>query len=375
MPKRVLIVIGTRPEMIKTGPLVRAAAIEPRFDMRLCITAQHRELLDPLLDLFGIRVDYDLNIMRAGQDLYGVTTRILKGVGEVIRDCKPDCVIVHGDTTTTFASALAAFYEKVAVGHIEAGLRTGDLYAPWPEEANRKLVSGLTRYNFAPTNRARDNLLREGVPAEQVYVTGNTVIDTLFWVRDRIGADSALANSLVAEFPFLDAEKRMILVTAHRRENFGEGFENICKGLLEIARARPDVQIVYPVHPNPNVQSPVHSHLDGQPNIALIDPVEYLPFVFLMQKSYLIITDSGGIQEEAPSLGKPVLVMRDATERPEAVEAGTVRLVGTKRRKIVEETLRLIDDRAAYEEMSQVHNPYGDGRATVRIVEVLGRAN
>lgn len=375
MTRNILIVVGTRPEMIKMAPLVLAARRSAHLDVKLCITAQHRNMLDPLLDLFGLKADFDLDVMRSGQNLYDITTKVLAGVGHVIREWRPDCVIVHGDTTTTFASSLAAYYERVAVGHVEAGLRTGNIYSPWPEEANRKLVSALACYNFAPTANARDNLLREGVPAGTIHVTGNTVIDALFHIHHKIQTDDALSGKLSDEFHFLDPNKRLVLVTAHRRENFGQGMINICEALREIASSRPDVQILYPVHPNPNVQGPVRKHLEGVPNIFLIGPVDYQPFVYLMGRAHLIVTDSGGVQEEAPSLGKPVLVMRDTTERPEAVEVGTVRLVGAVRRAIVTETMKLLDNSVSYEKMSRAHNPYGDGHAVARIVTVMERGD
>jgi UDP-N-acetylglucosamine 2-epimerase (non-hydrolysing) len=370
--KKILTVFGTRPEAIKMAPLVRALAADPRFESRVCVTAQHREMLDQVLDLFEIQPDYDLNVMKAGQTLYDVTSRILLGTKEVLESFKPDVVLVHGDTTTTFSVALAAFYQQIAVGHVEAGLRTGNLLSPWPEEANRKLTACLGRYHFAPTAASRENLVRENIPDAQILVTGNTVIDALLWVSDRIKQDAGLRERLAVRYPFLSDGMRMILVTGHRRESFGDGFERICEALRQIAQAQPDVQIVYPVHLNPNVQEPVRRYLSGLSNVHLIEPQEYLPFVYLMSRSTLILTDSGGIQEEAPSLGKPVLVMRDNTERPEAVEAGTVRLVGTDTQRIVAEVKHLLNDNAAYEAMSRAHNPYGDGKACQRIVDALG---
>nr|WP_038381543.1 UDP-N-acetylglucosamine 2-epimerase (non-hydrolyzing) [Pantoea sp. IMH] len=368
---KVLTVFGTRPEAIKMAPLVHALAQDSEIEARLCVTAQHREMLDQVLQLFAITPDYDLNIMRPGQGLTEVTSRILEGLKGVFAEFTPDVVLVHGDTTTTFAASLAAFYHRIPVGHVEAGLRTGDLYSPWPEEANRTLTGHLATYHFPPTEAARQNLLRENLNASRMFVTGNTVIDALFWVRDRVLKEESLHASLATRYPFLDPNRKMILVTGHRRESFGDGFERICSALAEIARLHPDVQIVYPVHLNPNVSEPVNRILRGIENIVLIEPQEYLPFVWLMVHAWLILTDSGGIQEEAPSLGKPVLVMRETTERPEAVEAGTVRLVGTDVQKIVSEATRLLTDEEAYHSMSRAHNPYGDGLACQRIVDAL----
>lgn len=368
---KVLTVFGTRPEAIKMAPLVHALAQDSEIEARLCVTAQHREMLDQVLQLFAITPDYDLNIMRPGQGLTEVTSRILEGLKGVFAEFTPDVVLVHGDTTTTFAASLAAFYHRIPVGHVEAGLRTGDLYSPWPEEANRTLTGHLATYHFPPTEAARQNLLRENLNASRMFVTGNTVIDALFWVRDRVLKEESLHASLATRYPFLDPNRKMILVTGHRRESFGGGFERICSALAEIARLHPDVQIVYPVHLNPNVSEPVNRILRGIENIVLIEPQEYLPFVWLMVHAWLILTDSGGIQEEAPSLGKPVLVMRETTERPEAVEAGTVRLVGTDVQKIVSEATRLLSDEEAYHSMSRAHNPYGDGLACQRIVDAL----
>ncbi|WP_048696640.1 non-hydrolyzing UDP-N-acetylglucosamine 2-epimerase [Erwinia piriflorinigrans] len=368
---KVLTVFGTRPEAIKMAPLVHALAQDDEIESRLCVTAQHREMLDQVLHLFSIVPDYDLNIMQPGQGLTEITSRILAGLKTVFADFTPDVVLVHGDTTTTLAASLAAFYHRIPVGHVEAGLRTGDIWSPWPEEANRTLTGHLASYHFTPTASSQQNLLRENLPAERIFVTGNTVIDALFWVRDRALSDDALRNSLAARYPFLCADKKMILVTGHRRESFGDGFERICNALAEIARLHPQVQIVYPVHLNPNVSEPVNRILHGIDNVILIEPQEYLPFVWLMNRAWLILTDSGGIQEEAPSLGKPVLVMRDATERPEAVAAGTVRLVGTDGAKIVSEVTRLLTDDEAWQAMSRAHNPYGDGLACQRIVQAL----
>ncbi|MBE5253910.1 non-hydrolyzing UDP-N-acetylglucosamine 2-epimerase [Mixta mediterraneensis] len=368
---KVLTVFGTRPEAIKMAPLVKALAQDPAFESRLCVTAQHREMLDQVLRLFKLQPDYDLNIMRPEQGLTEITCRILQGMKTVLLDFKPDVVLVHGDTTTTLAASLAAFYQQIPVGHVEAGLRTGDLSSPWPEEANRKLTGHLASLHFTPTLRSRQNLLRENLADARIFVTGNTVIDALLWVRDRILDDSDLNAQLAASYPFLDNSKKLILVTGHRRESFGDGFERICSALAQIARQHPDAQIVYPVHLNPNVSEPVKRILSGIENIVLIEPQEYLPFVWLMNRAWLILTDSGGIQEEAPSLGKPVLVMRDTTERPEAIEAGTVRLVGTDTEKIVNEVSQLLTDEAAWQAMSHAHNPYGDGEACRRILQAL----
>ncbi|MCP1106197.1 UDP-N-acetylglucosamine 2-epimerase (non-hydrolyzing) [Serratia nevei] len=368
---KVLTVFGTRPEAIKMAPLVHALAQDEAFDARVCVTAQHREMLDQVLRLFEITPDYDLNIMKPGQGLTEITCRILEGLKGVLEDFKPDVVLVHGDTTTTLATSLAAFYQRIPVGHVEAGLRTGNLYSPWPEEANRKLTGHLAMYHFAPTENSRQNLLRELLPDNRIFVTGNTVIDALFWVRDRVMSDAALQAGLAQRYPFLEASKKLILVTGHRRESFGGGFERICSALAEIARSHPEVQVVYPVHLNPNVSEPVNRILKGIDNVMLIEPQDYLPFVYLMSNAYMILTDSGGIQEEAPSLGKPVLVMRDTTERPEAVDAGTVRLVGTDVAKIVEAVTRLLTDESEYHAMSRAHNPYGDGHACQRILEAL----
>lgn len=368
---KVLTVFGTRPEAIKMAPLVHALAQDEAFESRVCVTAQHREMLDQVLRLFEITPDYDLNIMKPGQGLSEITCRILEGLKGVLEEFKPDVVLVHGDTTTTLATSLAAFYQRIPVGHVEAGLRTGDLYSPWPEEANRKLTGHLAMYHFAPTENSRQNLLRESLPDNHIFVTGNTVIDALFWVRDRVMSNAALQADLAQRYPYLDATKKLILVTGHRRESFGGGFERICSALAEIARTHPEVQVVYPVHLNPNVSEPVNRILKDIGNVMLIDPQDYLPFVYLMTKAYMILTDSGGIQEEAPSLGKPVLVMRDTTERPEAVDAGTVRLVGTDVVNIVDAVTRLLTDESEYHAMSRAHNPYGDGHACQRILEAL----
>ena len=368
---KVLTVFGTRPEAIKMAPLVHALARDPHFEAKVCVTAQHREMLDQVLKLFSIVPEYDLNIMQPGQGLTEITCRILEGLKPVLESFKPDVVLVHGDTTTTMAASLAAFYQRIPVGHVEAGLRTGDLSSPWPEEGNRTLTGHLATYHFAPTETSRQNLLRENIADNRITITGNTVIDALFWVRDRVLSDEALRNELTQRYPFLANGKKMILVTGHRRESFGRGFEQICHALAEIAANNPDVQIVYPVHLNPNVSEPVNRILGHVENVMLIEPQDYLPFVWLMNRAWLILTDSGGIQEEAPSLGKPVLVMREMTERPEAVSAGTVCLVGTDSQRIVNEVTRLLHDESAWQAMSRAHNPYGDGQACHRILSAL----
>ncbi len=372
--KKILSIFGTRPEAIKMAPVIKELERHPdRFTSLVCVTAQHRQMLDQVLQLFGISPHYDLNIMSEGQDLFDITCNALQGLKTVLETERPDLVLVHGDTTTTMAAALAAYYCRIPVGHVEAGLRTRNKYAPYPEEINRKVAGSLADLHFAPTETARRNLLGEGVTEETVFVTGNTVIDALLAITGKIDNDPEIRQRLDAEFSYLDPEKKLILVTGHRRENFGEGFENICFALKDLAVAFPGVEVLYPVHLNPNVQEPVRRILgDGEvKNIHLIQPVDYLPFVYLMNRSYLIITDSGGVQEEAPSLGKPVLVMREATERPEAVEAGTVKLVGTSRERIVEEASLLLNDGDVYRRMSLARNPYGDGNAAKRIVGVI----
>jgi UDP-N-acetylglucosamine 2-epimerase (non-hydrolysing) len=366
---RILSVFGTRPEAIKMAPVVRVLANAPDVDARVCVTAQHREMLDQVLALFEIKPDYDLDIMQPGQSLHTMTSGILQGLKPVLEDFKPDLVLVHGDTTTTLATSLAAYYQQIAVGHVEAGLRTGNIYSPWPEEINRKVTGAIARFHFAPTERARQNLLAENVADDHVFVTGNTVIDALLDVVPRLENDPARASHWDKDFG-LDPDKRLILVTGHRRESFGDGFRRICDALARIAE-RPDVQIVYPVHLNPQVKGPVEARLGDFENVRLIPPQDYLPFVYLMNKAEIILTDSGGVQEEAPSLGTPVLVLRDTTERPEAVEAGTVRLVGTDAELIATETFRLLDDRIAYDAMSFSHNPYGDGKASARILDAI----
>jgi UDP-N-acetylglucosamine 2-epimerase (non-hydrolysing) len=371
MPIKTLCVFGTRPEAIKMAPLALSLSADERFDAKVCVTGQHREMLDQVLDLFELKPDHDLKIMKPGQDLTDVTTSILQGMKGVLAEVKPDIVLVHGDTATTFATTLAAYYQQIPVGHVEAGLRTGNIYSPWPEEANRKLTGALAHMHFAPTERSRQNLLEEGVAPKQVQVTGNTVIDALLDVVEKLEMTPAYQQRFAEQFDFLDANRKLILVTGHRRESFGGGFERICQALHDTAARHPDTQIVYPVHLNPNVREPVNRLLSDIDNVHLIEPLDYLPFVYLMNRAHLILTDSGGIQEEAPSLGKPVLVMRDTTERPEAVDAGTVKLVGTDVERIVGELHTLLTDKAAYEAMSYAHNPYGDGKACQRIRDAL----
>jgi len=395
MKKRILCVVGTRPEAIKMAPVILALQKEGWAETRTLATAQHRQMLDQVLNLFEIRPEFDLNLMKPGQDLTDITSNVLLGVRGVLREWRPDMVLVHGDTTTTMATALAAFYEKIPVGHVEAGLRTGNIYSPWPEEMNRRVAGVITALHFAPTEGARQNLLAENVPADRVIVTGNTVIDALLLALEKLrtgGMEEKLVADLTNRFPTLKKVlsppasripdctvpcspipvpcSRLILVTGHRRENFGEGFESICQALLELSD-RPGVELIYPVHLNPNVQEPVRRILGDRPNVHLIEPLDYLPFIYLMDRSHLIITDSGGVQEEAPSLGKPVLVMRDTTERPEAVAAGTVKLVGTDAGKIVAEATRLLEDDEEYRRMARAHNPYGDGTACEVIIRAL----
>lgn len=366
---KVLTVFGTRPEAIKMAPLVKSLAGTAGIEPRVCVTGQHREMLDQVLALFDITPHYDLAIMKPGQTLADVTAAVLKGLEEPLREFRPDIVLVHGDTATTLAASLAAYYHRVPVGHIEAGLRTGDIYSPWPEEINRKVAGTVAELHFAPTAGARANLLAEGVPARQITVTGNTVIDALLDIAARVRDDAVLSRDLADRF-VLPEDRRIILVTGHRRESFGGGFERICDALAQLAR-RPDVAIVYPVHLNPNVKGPVESRLGDLENVRLLPPQDYLPFVYLMSRAHIILTDSGGVQEEAPSLGKPVLVMRETTERPEAVDAGTVRLVGSDGDRIVAEAAALLDNPDIWRTMSLAHNPYGDGQATARIVARL----
>lgn len=367
---KVLTVFGTRPEAIKMAPVFKTLAADPAFEVRMCVTAQHRQMLDQVLDLFSLTPDFDLNLMRPGQDLSDITSNVLLGMRNVYKQWTPDIILVHGDTTTTLGASLSAYYARIRVGHVEAGLRTGNKYAPWPEEMNRRLTGAVADIHFAPTEQSQANLLAEGVAPGAIHITGNTVIDALLTVVKRVRQPGALRSEFEQRFSFIDPCKKLILVTGHRRENFGQGFENICHALADLARRR-DVQVVYPVHLNPSVQEPVTRILANVPNVVLLPPQDYLPFVYLMDKAHLLITDSGGVQEEAPSLGKPVLVMRDTTERPEAVQAGTVKLVGTERQCIVNEATALLNDPAEYAVMSRAHNPYGDGQASQRICGLL----
>ena len=367
---KILAICGTRPEAVKMAPLCKVLENSKHVDFRLCVTAQHREMLDQVLELFQLSVSNDLDLMKPGQDLTSITSAVLEGLKNVFADFSPDRVLVHGDTSTTFSASLASYYARIPVAHIEAGLRTNMLYSPWPEEGNRQLVSRIADKHYAPTELAKQNLLNEGVSENRIVVTGNTVIDALLEVVKKLNDDQTLKKNLQKSLPELSEEKKIVLVTGHRRESFGNGFTRICQALKELSN-RDDVQIVYPVHLNPNVQEPVHRILRGLSNVMLIKPQDYLPFVYLMNKSYLIITDSGGIQEEAPSLGKPVLVVRDTTERPEAVAAGTAKLVGTDSERIVTEANRLLDDCSYYNECSAKQNPYGDGNASARIIEDL----
>ena len=355
------------------APLVHALEADSRFDAKICVTAQHREMLDHVLELFEIKPSYDLNIMKPSQTLNDVTTSVLLGLKPILEDFKPDVVLVHGDTATTFAASLAAYYQQIKVGHVEAGLRTGNIYSPWPEEANRKLTGAITNYHFAPTAGSKENLLNEGVSPNDISVTGNTVIDALFWVRDKLRHDVSLLEELRSSFDYLDPNRKLILVTGHRRESFGGGFERICEALRQIASKHQEAQVLYPVHLNPNVQEPVNRLLKDLDNVFLIEPQKYLPFCYLMDRASIILTDSGGIQEEAPSLGKPVLVMRESTERPEAVGAGTVRLVGTDVDLILNQVDLLLNNSGEYQKMSKAHNPYGDGLACKRILEFLNQ--
>lgn len=371
--KRILTVFGTRPEAIKMAPLVHALAADERFTAKVCVTAQHREMLDQVLDLFEITPDYDLNLMKPGQDLTDVTVGILEGLKPILAEFKPDYVLVHGDTVTTFATTTAAYFQQIKVGHVEAGLRTGNIYSPWPEEGNRKLTGAIANIHFAPTETSKANLVAENVDASSIAITGNTVIDALFEVVNKLETKESLITQMTTQFEFLDDNKRIVLITGHRRESFGDGFERICTAIAQLAKKFPDVQFVYPMHLNPNVREPVNRLLSEHSNVFLIEPLEYLPFVYLMNQANVLLTDSGGIQEEAPSLGKPVLVMRDTTERPEAVDAGTVKLVGTDVDTIVGELSTLLDDEQAYQKMSFSHNPYGDGKACQRICDVLAQ--
>ncbi len=373
--KKILIVFGTRPEAIKMAPLVKECQKDTiNFDTRVCVTAQHREMLDQVLDLFQITPHYDLNIMKPGQDLYSVTSSILLGIKPILEDFNPDVVLVHGDTATTFATSLAAFYQKIKIGHVEAGLRTGNLYSPWPEEGNRKLTGILTNYHFAPTEISQQNLLNEGVDKTSIFITGNTVIDALQLVLNRINTNESLKlriEKVIIQSGFEEINSKFILVTGHRRENFGQGFVNICEALKVLAKNNPDINILYPVHLNPNVRKPVIELLSNISNVNLVEPFQYEEFVYLMSKAYLILTDSGGIQEEAPSLGKPVLVMRDTTERPEAVDAGTVKLVGSDKGGIIKAVQHLLDNVDEYQNMCKACNPYGNGDASKKILKEL----
>jgi len=368
--KNVLIVIGTRPEAIKMAPIIHVLREKQNFKTIVCATGQHRQMLDQVLNIFKITPNFDLNIMTTNQSLSDITCAVLKKVTKIVEKATPDIVLVQGDTTTTMATCLAAYYHKITVGHVEAGLRTGNIYSPWPEEINRKIATAIATYHFAPTDRARKNLIDEHVPAEKIFVTGNTVVDALQYVTKKINSDTRLRTQLLSQFSYIDPHKKLILVTGHRRENFGDGFKNICQAIATISK-RKDVQIIYPVHLNPNLKIPVESMLSGLPNVNLIDPLDYVPFVYLMSQAYLILTDSGGIQEEAPSLGKPVLVMRNATERPEIIESGAGIVVGTSCEKIVSEVNELLNNQDKHSKMSFIHNPYGDGKASILIVDKL----
>ena len=367
---KLLVIFGTRPEAIKMAPLVKSLRSSDLFEVRVCVTAQHRQMLDQVLQLFDIVPDYDLNVMQPGQSLTELTCNILKGVETVLDNFKPDWVLVHGDTTTSFGASLAAYYRQIKIAHVEAGLRTHHIYSPWPEEGNRQLTSRLASLNLCPTKQAAENLLAEGVCKSTIYTTGNTVIDALMTVSEQIDLSPQLTNMLSSQFNFLNPAKKIVLVTGHRRENFGDGFEAICEALKSIA-TNPEVQVVYPVHLNPRVKEPVSRLLANISNVHLIEPLDYLPFVYLMKRSYIILTDSGGIQEEAPSLGKPVLVMRENTERPEAVQAGTVILVGTNAKRIKDETFKLLNTLDEYNKMAFSHNPYGDGNASEKIKNIF----
>lgn len=373
--KKILLVFGTRPEAIKMAPLVKALQKDTEhFETRVCVTAQHRQMLDQVLEVFGITPEYDLNIMAPNQDLYDITAKVLLGLREVLKDFRPDTVLVHGDTTTSMAASLAAFYMQIPVGHVEAGLRTYNMLSPWPEEMNRQVTDRICTYYFAPTEQSRANLLQENIDAKKIFITGNTVIDALLMAVDIISTTAGVKEKMAKELQekgYTVGDREYILVTGHRRENFGDGFLHICKAIKELAALHPEMDIVYPVHLNPNVQKPVYELLSGLSNVYLISPLDYLPFIYAMQHSTLLLTDSGGVQEEAPSLGKPVLVMRDTTERPEAVEAGTVKLVGTNAEAIVSNVTALLLDKEMYKRMSETHNPYGDGQACKRIIAAL----
>lgn len=368
--KKIMVVFGTRPEAIKMAPVVKACKARGDLEVKVCVTAQHRQMLDQVMEIFGLEADFDLNVMTPNQTLGDVTCKVLKGMEGVFEQWKPDMILVQGDTTTVMAASLAAFYRKIGIGHVEAGLRTGNLYSPWPEEANRLLAGCLATQHYAPTPRSQANLLKENKDPKTVFVTGNTVIDALHEAVEIMDGDAELQARLAARFPFLDATRRLVLVTGHRRENFGDGFVHICEAIRRIA-SRPDIQVVYPMHMNPNVRKPVNGILGGLDNVHLIEPLDYLSFLYMMRRSYLIMTDSGGVQEEAPSLGKPVIVMRDTTERPEAVDAGVVILAGTDTGAMVNAAERLLDDKAFYDRMSHAVNPYGDGKAARRIAELV----
>lgn len=371
--RRIMVVFGTRPEAIKMAPVIRSLRAASDIEVCVCVTAQHRQMLDPVLRLFGIQPEYDLDLMQPGQSLSDITSAVLQGLKPVISEWDPNRILVHGDTTTTLAATLAAYYSRVQVGHVEAGLRTGNVYSPWPEEVNRKLTACIADLHFSPTESARTNLINEGISKANILVTGNTVIDSLLWAKSILDGDSEIRQKIEERFCYLDRAKKLILVTGHRRESFGSGFENICLALRDIAR-RPDVQILYPVHLNPMVQEPVRRILGGVDGVFLTEPQEYLPFIYLMNRAHFILTDSGGIQEEAPSLGKPVLVMRETTERPEAVVAGVVKLVGSSAERIVQEANALLDSESNYKKMTMSHNPYGDGHASTRIVRAVREA-
>ncbi len=369
--KKILVVFGTRPEAIKMAPIITALRNEPKFNLRVCITGQHKEMLDQVLKIFDIKPDFDLGIMTKTQNLSNVTSSILDKLPKVLEEYMPDLVLVHGDTTTTLASTLSAYYKKIKVGHVEAGLRTHNIYSPWPEEINRRITATISEYNFSPTDQAKLNLINENVNEKNIFVTGNTVIDSLFYVKDKINSDKTLKDNLLKKFHFLKSKKKLILVTGHRRENFGAGLKNICEAIKDLSIIHSDIDIVYPVHLNPNVKGPVNELLSGKKNIYLLDPLDYISFVFLLDKAYLVITDSGGIQEEAPSFGKPVLVTRDNTERPEAIQSGTAKLVGSCKADIIKCTSNLLEDEAAYKEMSLSHNPYGEGNSSLKIINIL----
>lgn len=368
---KTLTIFGTRPEAIKLAPLIKKLSHDANFESLVCTTGQHKNMLDSVLNIFDITPDFSLNIMKSNQSLSEITSSILTKLDSIIKKVNPDIIFVHGDTSTTFAAALSAYYHNKQVAHVEAGLRTGNIYSPWPEEANRKLTASITNYHFAPTQLAQKNLLKENIDKNQIYITGNTVIDSLKLIQENYFKEENNIKHLEKSFSFLNKKKKLILVTGHRRESFGKGFENICIALKKIASEIKDVEIVYPVHLNPNVKKPVNKILSKVPNIYLLEPQEYISFIYLMTRSYMIITDSGGIQEEAPSLGKPVLVLRETTERPEALEAGTVKLVGTDVDKIYKNTLKLVNDERVYKDMSQSHNPYGDGYACEKILDAL----